>query len=85
MNEVKENASDIDYSVEGVVCQSFRYKPSEKDNSNTFQIQKLARTALSQDVSVSVEICVSWFTTVKYYNSIHPSVHKQSRKIKVYN
>ena len=23
VNEVKENASDIDYSVEGIVCQSF--------------------------------------------------------------
>ena len=51
---MKENALDIDYSVEGVVCQSFGDTPSEKDDSNTFQIQKLVRAAIDQGASISV-------------------------------
>ena len=38
VNEGKESAYDIEYSVEGVVCQSFGDTPSKKDDSNTFQI-----------------------------------------------
>ena len=54
MNDVKENASDIYYSVEGVVLQSFGEAPGGKDDKNTTKIQILARTALSKGISVSV-------------------------------
>ena len=54
MNEVKENASDIKYVVEGVVHNSFANNPVAKDDQNKVKIQNLARTALGQGVSVSV-------------------------------
>ena len=51
---MKDIASDIDYSVERVVLQSFGEAPGGKDDNNTTKIQSLARTALSKGVSVSV-------------------------------
>ena len=54
MNEVKENALDIEYVVEGVVHNSFATNPVAKDDNNTTKIQSLARTALRKGVSVSV-------------------------------
>ena len=54
MNELKENASDIEYVVEGVVHNSFANNPVAKDDQNTVKIQNLARAALCQGVNVSV-------------------------------
>ena len=54
MNEVKENASDIEYVVEGVVHNFFANNPVAKDDQNTVKIQNLAKAALGQGFSMSV-------------------------------
>ena len=54
MNEVKENASGIEYIVKGVVYNSFLSNPVAKDDQNTVKIQNLARSSLFQGFSVSV-------------------------------
>ena len=71
MNEVKENASDIEYVVEGVVHNSFAAKPVAKDDKNTTKIQSLTRRALSQGVSVAVP-----FTTTE---NLHLKVSRTKR------
>ena len=54
MNEVKENASDIKYVVEGVVHNSFADNSVAKYDQNTGTIQNLSKEDLGKGVSVSV-------------------------------
>ena len=54
VNEVKENALEIEYVVEGVVHNSFVNNPVDKDDQNTVKMQNLARESLGQGVRVTV-------------------------------